>query len=537
MWLSTPQIEKYGRGNRVPLPYFLFLAENTIFKTWIFYGEFLGRRTVLIMNENGKKYLGSDYRENVTALDGILRVKDNFDIIKKVLTIGDDELTMYYVDGFVKDGVMSKTITYLLSLKGIWGTADGSASSEKKNLPYSKRAEEFVNAHMPYVESTATDDLENMIQMTLSGATLILGSIFGDYGILVDARTYPARETGEPEGDKVMRGARDGFVETLIFNTALIRRRIRNPELTMCYMTVGGSSKTDVVICYMKDRADLAYVREIKTRIGNIRTDSLTLGHESLAECLIKKKWYDPFPKIRYTERPDSAAAQLLEGSVVVLCDNTPDVMILPVSIFDFMQETNDFYFPPLTGTYIRMIRHAVFWLALYLIPLWYLLITHQSFVPDWLAFIVPRETGRIPIIAQLLIAEFIIDGLRMASLNTPNMLSNSLSVVGGLILGDFAVSIGWLIPEVILYMAFVAIANFTQRSYELGYAFKFMRMMLLVLTAIFGLWGFIGGSILILVLIATNETVNGKRSYLYPLLPFDYKAFKSLFVRVKKYD
>lgn len=477
--------------------------------------------------------LCSDYRENVRLLDGILRVEDNFDLLKKVIKIGSDELTLYYVDGFVKDGVMSKMITYLLSLKGLGGNADGSQKGEEGE----SAAKNFIASHIPYVETDLTDKLDTMIQLCLSGATLMIGSTFGEYGIIIDARTYPARETGEPEGDKVMRGARDGFVETLIFNTALIRRRIRSPQLTMCYLSVGGSSQTDVVICYMKDRADGKYVEEIKRRLKGIKTDSLTLGHESLAECLIRKKWYNPFPKIRYTERPDSAAAQLLEGSVVILCDNSPDAMILPTSIFDFMQETNDFYFPPLTGTYIRIVRHAVFWMALYLVPLWYLLITHQGFVPDWLSFIVPQETGRLPIIAQILLAEFIIDGLRMASLNTPSMLSNSLSVVGGLILGDFAVSIGWLIPEVILYMAFVAIANFTQRSYELGYAFKFMRIILLILTAIFGLWGFIGGTILTVILIATNETVTGKRSYLYPLIPFNYKALKSLFVRVKKHD
>ena len=480
---------------------------------------------------NGR--LGRDYRENVRIIDEILRIEDNFDLLKKVIRVGADELTLYYVDGFIKDGVMSKMITYLLSLKGLGGNSDGS----EKGTEGKSSAENFVASHIPYVETDLTDELDKMIQLCLSGATLMIGSTFGEYGIIIDARTYPARETGEPEGDKVMRGARDGFVETLIFNTALIRRRIRSPQLTMCYLSVGGSSRTDVVICYMKDRADGAYVEELKNKLKGIKTDSLTLGHESLAECLIKKKWYNPFPKIRYTERPDSASAQLLEGSVVILCDNSPDAMILPTSIFDFMQETNDFYFPPLTGTYIRLVRHAVFWLALYLVPLWYLLITHQSFVPDWLSFVVPRETGRLPIIAQILLVEFIIDGLRMASLNTPNMLSNSLSVVGGLILGDFAVSIGWLIPEVILYMAFVAIANFTQRSYELGYAFKFMRIALLILTAIFGLWGFIGGTALTVILIATNETVNGKRSYLYPLIPFNYKALKSLFVRVKKHD
>lgn len=222
---------------------------------------------------------------------------------------------------------------------------------------------------------------------------------------------------------------------------------------------------------------------------------------------------------------------------MLILCDNSPEIMILPTSIFDFMQETNDFYFPPLTGTYIRIVRHIVFFLALYLVPSWYLLVHNPTFVPSWLDFIIPQEVGRIPLIAQLLLVEFIIDGLRMASLNTPNMLSNSLSVVGGLILGDFAVSIGWLIPEVILYMAFVAIANFTQRSYELGYAFKFMRIMLLILTAIFGIWGYIGGTVIIALLLLTNKTVNGRRSYLYPLIPFNAKALKSLFLRVRKYD
>jgi len=209
--------------------------------------------------------------------------------------------------------------------------------------------------------------------------------------------------------------------------------------------------------------------------------------------------------------------------------------MVLPSTIFDFMQESNDFYFPPLTGTYIRIVRYLVFFMTLVITPLWYLLLEYPELVPGWLTFALPEETGSLPIFVQLLLVEFIIDALRLASLNTPNMLNNSLSIVGGLILGDFAVDIGWLIPEVILYMAFVAIANFTQRSYELGYAIKFLRILLLILTAIFGFWGFVGGFVLVIVLIATNSTVNGKRNYLYPLIPFHGKALLSLLVRVKK--
>ena len=464
--------------------------------------------------------LTKDYKENVSFMNKALRVADSFDVLSKTLTLPDGELTFYFIDGFVKDTVMQKLMTQLLSVK---------------KMP--KTAGELMRSALPYVETDVSADVDVMIRSVMSGATLMIGSSFGDEAVIIDSRTYPARETAEPEGDRVMMGARDGFVETLIFNTALIRRRVRNPALTMSYMTVGEDSKTDVVVCYMADRADLRYVENIKGRLAAVKTGALTVGHESLSECLIKKRWYNPFPKIRTTERPDSAAAQLLEGGVLIIIDNTPQVMVLPSTIFDFMQESNDFYFPPLTGTYIRLIRYVVFFLTLVITPVWYLLLQYPELMPSWLDFAIPDNTGQIPIIAQLLLVEFIIDALRLASLNTPNMLNNSLSIVGGLILGDFAVNIGWLIPEVILYMSFVAIANFTQRSYELGYAIKFLRIMLLILTAIFGFWGFVGGFALTVALVATNSTVNGKRSYLYPLIPFNGKALKTLLFRVKKKD
>ncbi len=493
----------------------------------------MSRRIKPVKASDLPRKLTETYLDNIAFLDGVFRVKENFDLIRKDLAVGPDTLTFYYIDGFVKDTVMQKLMTHFLSLTGL--SPQASAPKADAGILSPSPAQTFVHGALPYVETDVTGDVQTIIHMVLAGATVALGSTFGAEAVIIDARSYPARETTEPEGDKVMRGARDGFVETLIFNTALIRRRIRNPALIMSYLSVGKSSRTDIAVCYMGDRADPALVERIKQKLAAVDTDALSMGHESLAEVLIKKRWYNPFPKIRYTERPDTAAAQLMEGSVLILCDTSPQVMILPTSIFDFMQETNDFYFPPLTGTYIRVVRHVVFWLTLFLTPTWFLLVQNPSFVPEAFSFILPTEVGRIPIIAQLLLVEFMIDGLRMASLNTPSMLSNSLSVVGGLILGDFAVDIGWLIPEVILYMAFVAIANFTQRSYELGYAFKFMRMGLLILTALFNLWGFGIGLVLIILLLLTNVTVTGKRHYLYPLIPFDGRALKSLFFRVKK--
>ncbi len=462
--------------------------------------------------------LSENYSQNVKIIRERLRVADSFDVLHKQLKIGNGELSLFFIDGFAKDAVLQKLMMHFISLKDVKGTAH-----------------DYMTQNLPYIETDVADSLDTMITAVLSGCTLMLGSSFGAEAIIVDTRTYPARTTEEPEGDRVMRGSRDGFVETLIFNTALIRRRIRNPALIMQYFSIGSDSRTDVVMCYMKDRADEKYVKFLEKKLSKIKTDSLVVGHESLKECLIKTRWYNPFPKVRTTERPDVASAQLLEGSVLIVIDNSPEVLVLPVSVFDFMQESNDFYFPPLTGTYIRIVRYVVFFLTLIITPVWYLMTRYPDLVPSFLQFAMPEETGKLPIIIQLLLVEFIIDALRLASLNTPSMLNNSLSVVGGLILGDFAVEIGWLIPEVILYMAFVAIANFTQRSYELGYAIKFLRIFILILTGIFGFWGFCGGFVITVILMATNTTVNGKRNYLYPLIPFDGKALLSLVVRVKK--
>ena len=274
------------------------------------------------------RVLGENFNDNVRFIDGELRVNESFDVLAKKLKVGKDELRLYYIDGFVKDTVMQKLMLYFVSLKGLPDTAD-----------------DFMFAHVAYVETDVVEDVDLMLQMVASGATLMLGSKFGRRAIILDTRTYPARETQEPEGDRVMRGSRDGFVETLIFNTALVRRRIRSSSLTMHYLTVGRDSKTDIVVSYMADRADLGYVEKLKKKLGSIDTDSLVMGHRSLAECLIKTRWYNPFPKIRTTERPDAAAAQLLEGSVLIFIDNSPQVMVLilcrnrTISIFRLLPE------------------------------------------------------------------------------------------------------------------------------------------------------------------------------------------------------
>ena len=466
--------------------------------------------------------LSTNFEENVATLDKILNVEGNFDIIKREMEINSHRVIMYYVDGFVTAAIMQKLMMHLTTVKD-FGNAKAGA------------AERFAKTGVPSVEIDAVYDIDTVVTMVLSGCSAILTPGFGAGAIIVDARSYPARVTEEPGNDKVMRGARDGFVETLIFNTAMVRRRIRDPRLTVRYAGVGESSKTDVAIVFIEGKADPVYVKQLTEKINSIKTDALPMGHQSLIECLIRKRWYNPFPKVRCTERPDAACASILEGSVIVLCDTSPEAMILPTSIFDFLQETDDYYYPCFTGTYLRLIRQMVFLGAIFLTPVWYTLVVNAQGLPAWISFIVPNDTGEVPIIAQLLIVELVLDGLKLASLNTPNVLSNSFSVVGGLLLGDFAVEIGWLCPDAIFYMAIEAIAGFTQSNYELGYAFKFMRILTIILVHLFNFWGLIAGTAITILLIATNQTVLGKRDYLYPLIPFNWKAMKSLVFRVKK--
>ena len=468
--------------------------------------------------DNKRDFLSEDYSLNTLVLRERLRVNESFDIIEKHLTVCEGDMCFFYIDGFFKDAELLKIMQYLLTKKSI-----GSA----KNLELS----------MPYAEIELTSSKEKIIRAVLSGQTAILTESFGSEAMLLDLRTYPSRTTSEPETDKVMQGSRDGFVETLVTNTALIRRRIRDPNLTMEHFCLGGASQTDVVICYMNGTADKEILQEVRNKISSIKPRSLTLGTQSLVESIVRRGWFNPFPKVRTTERPDTAAAQLLEGSVLVLCDTSPIAMILPTSIFDYLEETDDFYFPPLTGTYLRAVRTVILLLSVIITPLWFLALEYSDILPGALKFLVPDEPGALPIILQLLLAEIAIDGLKIASTNTPDILSNSLSVVGALLLGDFAVGVGWLCEDVILYMAFVAIANFAQQNHELGYAFKFMRVLTLLLVWALDIWGFVLGMAIFILAVATNQTVIGRRGYLYPLIPFNAKDLGRLIVRRSKND
>lgn len=436
--------------------------------------------------------------KNVDYMNQMLPVEDSFDIVQRDIQIGGKDATFYFIDGFTKDESMLKIMDSFFNIK-------------EGDMP--KDAEAFATTCIPYVEVDVIGDFDQIFRNLLSGVTCLF--IDGYQACLaIDCRTYPARSVDEPDKDKSLRGSRDGFVETIVFNTALMRRRIRDRHLVMKMLEVGESSRTDVALCYMEDRVDQELLKNLNYRIRDIKVDDLRMNQQSLAECLFKRKWYNPFPKFKFTERPDTAAACLLEGKVVILVDNSPSAMILPTSILDIIEEANDYYFPTLTGMYLKISRALITFLTIFLTPVFLLFMQNLSWLPKIFAFVAVKDTVNIPLIFQLLMLEVAIDGLRLAALNTPSMLSTPLSVIAGLVMGEFSVKSGWFNAEVMLYMAFVAVANYTQPNFELGYALKFMRLELLVLTAVFNWIGFLAGTVIVICSICFNKTLSG-RSYL----------------------
>ena len=457
--------------------------------------------------------ISNDYRENVRVLDALLGVGRSCDMVSRDYLIGGRRARLWVVDGFGSDSILERMGAFWLTLK-------------PENVVGLTEMQDFLDRYITFSESNVTFDISDAVTSVFLGKSLLAVE-----GLAGDAKGYPSRSVHEPPDGKVLRGSHDGFVEAVVPNMALLRRRIRDPHLTMEGHKVGSRTHNDAVLCYLDDKVDQDLLRKLRGKLLGLDVRSLSMAQESLAEAIRPKQWYNPFPKVRYTERPDAAAASIMEGSIVLMVDNSPSVMILPTGFFDFTQESNDYYFPPLVGTYLRVLRVTVFLLSLFITPAWYLMVSEPNRLPGWLNFLSSPEPVSLSLLSQLLVVEFLIDVLKLASLNTPDSLSNSFSMLGALVLGDFAVQAGWLGPEVLVYMAFVSVAGFAQPSYELGYAFKLLRVALLLVTAAFDVWGFCLGVVGIFVLLCTTKPLLGK-GYLYPLVPFNGKALLRLLVR-----
>lgn len=463
--------------------------------------------------------LDKDINKNKELLKQLLPIKKSFDMIGRELVIGDSlEAYLVFIDGFAKDDVMLWILEVLQGLK--------------KEEVSSKVITTLMKQKIGYIEVESFTDIKQMESMVLAGALALI--IDGqDEGLIIDAREYPVRNPEEPELEKVSRGSRDGLVETVIFNTALIRRRLRDPNLIFEIKSVGKRSKTDVVIAYLNDLADEKLLKEVQDKIDQVDVGALVMAEKTLEELIIKKHWYNPLPQVKYTERPDVVAAHLMEGHIAIIVDTSPSVMLIPVTMFHFTQHAEDYYQNISVGTYMRWVRFLGMLAALILPPLWLLLVNNKESLPEFLQFLGPKEDTVIPLFLQLILLEFGLDILRLSSIHTPNALNTSLGIIGGLMLSEMAVNVGLFIPETVLYMALAGIGTFATPSLEFALAIRMFRFLLLLLTGLLDIWGFAIGLLLILILNLSSRSFKNGKSYMWPLIPFEAKPLAHILFRM----
>lgn len=528
-----------------------------------------------------------------------LPIGESFDLLERKLIIGGRRASMFFVDGLTDGEKTQRILAYLLAVPA--ASLDGVTSGQRfieTALPFldatviepkvrqgggdeakAAASHESLQNHAaaggdtpapqagqdgppPLTREQAADCCNQILPKLYAGLVPLLVEGL-DRIIVMDCRDYPSRSVEEPDKERTLRGAKDGFTENFMENVALIRRRIRDNNLIFKAYNVGSVSKADVAVVYLKNKADMALINKLdkclkamapaggrqepqdseasrqaklkKARRGG--REILSVADQSLLERLLAAlgaaNRLNPFPKVRYTQRPDIIAVHLAEGKAAIIVDNSPTVMLLPVSVFEFFQDVDDYYFPKLTGNYFRLIRIINFFVILFLTPVYFLLVEYKDFTPEVLQFFVPDEDFAIPIFWQFILLEIAVDGLKLASLNTPTSLGMSLSVIGALILGEFSIDSGWFISQTILCMAVVALAAFTQPSIELSYAMKFGRILMLIGAEVFGIFGVIGAFAVYVAVMAATNTISGK-SYLYPLIPFNGAALKRLLFRTK---
>lgn len=465
----------------------------------------------------------SKLTDNIRLLETILPLNKSFDFITREITLG---ATSCFFIGL--NGMCDLTVIQWLFSDIEAPDFQAKAKHNAAVLP------QFVKDQFFYAQISFSSSPKDMIDNLLSGPCLLLIDGY-EQGLIIDTRKYPSRSTEEPDTEKVIQGAKDGFTETLLTNCNLIRRRLRSPGLTFSLQKVGTYSNTDVAIAYLENNYDKKLFDTVSQTLASMETTALTMGIQSLKELLIKKSVFHPMPGIFMTGRPDVACSYLAEGYLLLLVDNSPFACVLPCNLFQFTQSPEDYYKSPLIGSYTRLVRLACFLLSLFLMPVFLLFCLNPGWLPAVLHEIIPEDINHISIFVYVLFVEFGLDLFKYASAHSANAFSGSFAIVGGLLLGDMAVSLKWTTEEVIFYGAATLLASMGIASVELSDAVKMYRLFLLLLTGFFPRFGFFIGVFLVLLSVLTTP-VFGRKSYFWPLCPFNKRALKTLLFRYPTY-
>lgn len=450
---------------------------------------------------------------NLAYLERALGIGASFDLLLRRIRVGGREAALLLTDALVAEREVILVMDALLAVSPDRLAVDPLCTLLQQSIPFSD-----VATH---------EELDRAADIVLTGQVILLVDGI-TRAISLDLRQYPGRGPAEPDLERVTRGARDGFVENFKENVALIRRRLRHRGLRFEHLQVGTVAPTDVALAFIEGLVDPDILQRVREQLETIRLPVLTMGAKSLAEALSPSR-FNPFPRVRFTERPDVAAAHLVEGHVILVVDTTPIALILPSSVWHFTQHAEEYLQNAVTGTWLRWIRFLGIMISFALGPLWLMSATLPS-PPEWLRWTAPADEAALPLTLQFLVLEVGIDLIRIAIIHVPGSMAQAMGIVGGILLGNLAVDIGLFNPHSILYIALVAIGYFATPSIEFAYAVRLFRLLTLILVAFFGAGGFVAGVLFTFFVLWRTRPLGVP--YLWPLIPLDLPILLRLLFR-----
>ncbi|WHY74892.1 spore germination protein [Fictibacillus enclensis] len=468
-----------------------------------------------MQQKTNKQYLSSDLNKNLEVLRSLY--EDSFDVVFQTFLVGGNlKAALIYIEGLSNvDELHDNVLAPLMEERQ--GIAPSPKAIIKERLHLSK-LKEF---------KTIDDCIEN-----ISTGNPVLFVEQEDLGFALGLSQWQQRSIEEPTAESLVRGPREGFVETLGVNTSMLRRKIKSPDLKMKSMKIGRYTSTNVVIAYIKGLADQSLIKEIENRLQRIDIDSVL--ESGYIEELIEDNPRSPFPQLINTERPDTAASNLLEGRVVILVDGTPFVLIAPIGFFSLLQSPEDYYQRFIVSSSIRLLRMLFMGISLVL-PALYVGVTtyHQEMVPTSLLISVAasRESVPFPAFVEALLMEITFEALREAGVRLPKQIGAAVSIVGALVIGEAAVSAGLVSAPMVIVVAITGISSFMMPHYTQGMALRLLRFPLILLAATLGLLGIMLGIITIVIHLCTLRSFG--LPYLTPVAPLSGSGLKDTFFRV----
>ena len=463
-----------------------------------------------------KTKIEKEIDHNINYLKDLLGVGESFDIIFREYKVGRKRAASFSINGMTNDVLLTNVLQDMLTLH-----------PEELSI---NTLEKLFYTRATHSQVKLVKNMNDAVTSLLSGELLFL--VDGEREIIVfDARSYPARMPNESTIEKVTRGSKDAFVETLPFNTVLIRRRLRDPNLRFEIVKIGTRSQSDIAVAYIKDITDTKLVETVKERLNKINIDGIPMAEKAIEEYIVDGSKWNPLPKIRYTERPDVAAVHLLEGHVCLVIDNSPTIMILPTTLWHHVQHVEEYHHHVVIGSYLRIVRLLGMTLSLLLTPLWLSLALQRHLLPAGIAFLGPKDPGIIPLGLQFIFAELGVELVRMATVHVPTAQATALGFIGAFMLGEFATKVGLFGNEVIFFTAVAAVGAFATPSIEFAMAVRFFRAILLLLVIFFKLPGLLIGLVGLFIIMVTTRSFNVP--YLWPLIPFNFGGMKDVLLRL----